>query len=127
MIVFYDANCPLCSTEMRQLKQADKYNQISLEDINATDFEARFKHIKREDARSFLHGQQSSGEMLYGLDVTFAAWNMVGKHRWLKVFKLPGFRFIANLAYRLFAKYRTQISACYSKLSSRSTCKQCRK
>jgi len=127
MIVFYDANCPLCSTEMLKLKQADMHNQISLEDINATDFETRFKYIKREEARSYLHGQQSSGEMLYGLDVTFAAWDLVGKHSWLKVFKLPGIRFIADLAYWLFAKYRMPISACYAKLMPHSACQQCKK
>jgi len=127
MIVFYDASCPLCSTEMQQLKQADKHDQISLEDINTAGFEARFTHIKREDARAFLHGQKNSGEMLYGLDVTFTAWDLVGKHTWLKVFKLPGIRFIADLAYWLFAKYRMPISACYAKLISRSACQQCKK
>lgn len=88
MIIFYDANCPLCTKEMRLLKEADKHNKIALEDINTDDFEQRFNHIKRQDALAFLHGQQDNGEMIYGLDVTFAAWQTVGRHKWLKVLQL---------------------------------------
>lgn len=111
MIIFYDGDCPLCNTKMQQLKQADTHNLITLEDINAADFETRFSYIKRADALAFLHGKRNNGEMIYGLDVTFAAWEIVGKHSWLKIFKLPGIRFIADLAYWVFAKYRKSPSA----------------
>ncbi|MEH6394265.1 thiol-disulfide oxidoreductase DCC family protein [Pseudoalteromonas sp.] len=110
MIIFYDANCPLCAKEMRLLKKADKHNKIALEDINAGDFEQRFNHIKRQDALAFLHGQQDNGEMIYGLDVTFAAWQTVGRHKWLRVLQLPGIRFLADQGYKVFAKYRTTIA-----------------
>lgn len=110
MIIFYDANCPLCTKEMRLLKEADKHNKIALEDINTDDFEQRFNHIKCQDALAFLHGQQDNGEMIYGLDVTFAAWQTVGRHKWLKVLQLPGIRFFAAQGYKVFAKYRTTIA-----------------
>ena len=96
MIIFYDASCPLCAKEMRLLKKADKHNKIVLEDINASDFEQRFSYLKRQDTRAFLHGQTDEGEMIYGLDVTFAAWQTVGRHSWLKILQLPGIRFIAD-------------------------------
>lgn len=117
MIIFYDANCPLCTKEMRLLKEADKHNKIALEDINTDDFEQRFNHIKRQDALAFLHAQQDNGEMIYGLDVTFAAWQTVGRHSWLKLLQLPGIRFIADLGYRLFAKYRRQITRIFCQSS----------
>ena len=110
MIIFYDGNCPLCVKEMNSLKRADTHNKIILEDINKDDFEQRFSYIKRKNAMAFLHGQRDNGEMIYGLDVTFAAWQTVGRHSWLKLLQLPGIRFIADLGYRLFAKYRRQIT-----------------
>lgn len=127
MIIFYDGNCPLCNTEMQQLKQADTHNLITLEDINASDFETRFSYIKRQDALNFLHGKRASGEMIYGLDVTFAAWEIVGKHSWLKIVKLPGIRFIADIAYWLFAKYRRPISDYYARFTAKPSCKRCEK
>ncbi|MBQ4833385.1 DUF393 domain-containing protein [Pseudoalteromonas sp. MMG010] len=117
MIVFYDGNCPLCSTEMRKLKQADYNNNIVLEDINAPDFEQRFNYIKREDALRFLHGQTNEGEMLYGLDVTIKAWATVGKHKWLNILKLPLINIFADIGYWLFAKYRQPIVGIFCRSS----------
>jgi predicted DCC family thiol-disulfide oxidoreductase YuxK len=57
-----------------------------------------------------LHAQNAAGEMIYGLDVTYAAGKTVGKHRWLKILRLPVIRIFADLAYKLFAKYRQPIS-----------------
>lgn len=110
MIIFYDASCPLCNAEMQQLKKADINQKIALEDINAADFDIRFPHIDKNRAMNILHAQDDAGEMIYGLDVTYAAWKTVGKHRWLKILRLPVIRLFADLGYTLFAKYRQPIS-----------------
>ena len=110
MIIFYDGNCPLCSTEMKQLKQADVENKIVLEDLNAADFSQRYPTIDVAKAMTYLHGQKSSGEIIYGLDVTYQAWSIVGKHHWLKLIRLPIIRILADCAYLFFAKYRYPIS-----------------
>lgn len=117
MIIFYDGNCPLCAKEMQLLKRADIYNKIKLEDINNNDFEQRYSYIKRQDAMAFLHGQRDTGEMIYGLDVTFAAWQTVDRHSWLKILQLPILRFGADIGYWLFAKYRKQITRFFCKSS----------
>lgn len=110
MIIFYDALCPLCTAEMQYLQKADTQQQIILEDLNAQDFNMRFPQIDKEKAMSLLHAQTDTGEMLYGLDVTYQAWKTVGKHRWLKILRLPGIRFFADAGYTFFAKYRQPIS-----------------
>ena len=84
MIIFYDGNCPLCSIEMQQLKHADIHQKIILEDLNALDFSLRYPSIDVNQAMTYLQAQTLSGEMIYGLDVTYQAWEIVGKHRWLK-------------------------------------------
>jgi predicted DCC family thiol-disulfide oxidoreductase YuxK len=110
MIIFYDGNCALCSTEMKQLKQADVENKIVLEDLNVADFSARYPEIDVAKAMTYLHAQKPSGEIIYGLDVTYQAWRIVGKHRWLKLIRLPLIRILADYGYFLFAKYRYPIS-----------------
>ncbi len=110
MIIFYDALCPLCNTEMQQLQKADKNNQLILEDLNAIDFRYRFPNIDKEKAMNLLHAETESGEMIYGLDVTYQAWKIVGKHRWLVILRLPIIRFFADLGYSFFARYRQSIS-----------------
>lgn len=110
MIIFYDANCPLCNAEMQQLKKADFEQKITLEDLNATDFNVRFPSINKTRAMEILHAQTEAGDMIYGLDVTYTAWKTVGKHRWLKILRLPVIRIFADLGYNIFAKYRQPIS-----------------
>lgn len=110
MIIFYDAGCPLCNAEMQQLKKADIQQKIALEDLNAADFDVRFPHIDKDRAMAILHAQTDAGEMIYGLDVTYAAWKTVGKHRWLKILRLPVIRIFADFGYTFFAKYRQPIS-----------------
>lgn len=110
MIIFYDGNCPLCSIEMQQLKHADIHQKIVLEDLNSLDFSLRYPSIDVNQAMTYLQAQTLSGEMIYGLDVTCQAWEIVGKHRWLKLIRLPIIRLFADLGYRFFAKYRHSIS-----------------
>ncbi|HCM04723.1 MAG TPA: cell division protein [Oceanospirillales bacterium] len=110
MIIFYDASCPLCNAEMQKLKIADKQNKITLEDLNAADFNNRFPNISKLKAMNLLHAQAASGEMIYGLDVTYEAWKTVGKHRWLIVLRLPVIKFFADMGYTFFAKHRQRIS-----------------
>ena len=131
LTVFYDGRCPLCSAEMKQLSEFDTEGKLLLEDINAHDFQQRFPHIDPVEADRILHGQYASGEMIYGLDVTQQAWELVGRHSWLKLLRLPVIRWFADIGYLLFARYRSQISylltgssqcddsACY-KIPSRS-------
>ena len=107
MIIFYDANCPLCNAEMQQLKKADFEQKITLEDLNATDFNVRFPSINKTRAMEILHARTEAGDMIYGLDVTYTAWKTVGKHRWLKILRLPVIRIFADLGYNIFAKYHS--------------------
>jgi len=110
MIIFYDGNCPLCSTEMQHLKRADSKNQIQLEDLNSTDFNIRYPYVNKTKAMGVLQAQNNAGKMIYGLDVTYQAWKTVGKYPWLKIIRLPIIRFFADAAYLFFAKRRHTIS-----------------
>ena len=110
MIIFYDAQCPLCNTEMTHLRKADKHQQLTFEDLNATDFCCRFPHINKDKAMNLLHGKMPSGELIYGLDVTYHAWKTVGKHRWLLILRLPVIKFFADMGYTFFARHRQFIS-----------------
>jgi predicted DCC family thiol-disulfide oxidoreductase YuxK len=110
LTIFYDGRCPLCSAEIKQLSEFDAAGRLILEDINAQGFQQRYPHIDPKAADRILHGQYGSGELIYGLDVTQQAWALVGRHRWLKLLRLPLIRWFADLGYLLFARYRSQIS-----------------
>jgi predicted DCC family thiol-disulfide oxidoreductase YuxK len=122
LIIFYDGGCPLCVSEMRHLSKLDTEAKISLENIYADDFNIRFPHINRKRADQILHGQLASGEVIYALDVTYAAWSLVGKRHWVAVLRWPIIKQVADYSYLFFAKYRSTISKL---LTGSERCEMC--
>lgn len=56
-----------------------------------------------------LHGYLNN-RLLLGLDVTIAAWQLVGKGFWVAPLQWPMVNRVAHGAYRFFAKHRRVIS-----------------
>ena len=130
LTIFYDSYCPLCSTEINQLKAYDSNNQLLFEDIHAVDFVQHYPYIDKVEANKLLHGQLSNGDIIYGLDVTCMAWTAVGKHRWIAILRWPGIRWISDRAYEFFARHRNTISSLVMNkkkyMSDRANCKSCK-
>ncbi|WCN08257.1 thiol-disulfide oxidoreductase DCC family protein [Marinomonas mediterranea] len=122
MIFFYDSLCPLCTAEVSQLGQYDTDCRITFVDIhNAIEME-EYPHIDPKAANDRLHLINSEGQLITGLDATYAVWRQVGKHRWLKLLRLPLVRPIADIAYVFFAKHRYTISYLFTGKKRCSTC-----
>ncbi|GIU14985.1 MULTISPECIES: thiol-disulfide oxidoreductase DCC family protein [unclassified Shewanella] len=108
--IFYDSYCPLCDAEMQQIKQLDTDNNIELQDLNQVNFASLFPHIDAELANRILHAELADGTIIKGLDVTYRAWEAVGKGRWLAFLRAPLIKPVADLGYLFFAKHRYRIS-----------------
>jgi len=120
LTIFYDGNCPLCATEMKQLKIQDKNSLINLVDIQQKDFATHYPKVKYQAAMKILHGDYN-GQLLLGLEVTHRAWTIVGKGFWVAPLNWPIFKTISHWVYLGLAKYRHQISALLVKLFNIST------
>ena len=110
LTMFYDSLCPLCVAEVQQLQALDKHSALQFVDIYGENFRDQWPHIDPVKADKILHAQRADGSMVYGLDVSAEAWALVGKHRWLKLLRLPVIRWISDLAYKVFARHRYTIS-----------------
>ncbi|RUO28776.1 DUF393 domain-containing protein [Aliidiomarina sedimenti] len=122
LTIFYDGGCPLCVHEMRKLRKLDTQSQMAFEDIHADGFAARYPDIDKTAADSILHGKTDNAEMLYGLDVTHAAWSLVGRGWLTAPLRWPGIRWLADKAYLFFARNRYKISRL---LTGQSRCDDC--
>jgi len=122
LTIYYDGHCPLCMKEMQLLKRHDNKKSIHFVDLHNDDFSKDHPHINIPKAIRILHGQLNTGELLLGLDVTCKAWSLVGKHKWLAVLRWPLIRIIADLIYRVFARYRSKISYL---LTGNKNCNSC--
>lgn len=122
LTIFYDGGCPLCVREMKHLKRLDKNQQMAFEDILKEDFLNRFPHVNVENANRILHGQSQTGEMLYGLDVTHAAWSLVGRGWLTAPLRWRILRPITDRIYLWFARNRYSVSKV---LTGKARCERC--
>ncbi|MBY6185111.1 DUF393 domain-containing protein [Marinobacter hydrocarbonoclasticus] len=106
LTLFYDSQCPLCRQEIQALRQRDPLNRLRFEDLHATDLQQRYPDIDLPRAHAVLHGLTQDGRWLTGLDVTHAAWSLVGLGHLTAPLRWRPVRPFADLAYRLFARYR---------------------
>lgn len=123
LTLFYDSQCPLCVAEMKQLSGFDHARRINIVDIQSPSLIIDYPMIDVDDATDILHGLLPDGRVITGLDVTCRAWQLVGRHRWLKLLRLPVMRQLSDLVYLLFARYRYSISWL---LTGRARCEACR-
>mgnify|MGYP001024463301 CR=1 FL=1 len=122
LTMFFDGGCPLCASEIRHLEKLDRDKKIAFEDIYAPLFTERFPHIDVKKADLVLHGQWSDGSIIYGLDVTYHSWALVGRGHWVAILRWPVFKQLAQLGYRFFARYRHRISAL---VTGKGRCEPC--
>jgi predicted DCC family thiol-disulfide oxidoreductase YuxK len=71
--------------------------------------------VSYDEAMRILHGQFDDGRIIKGLDVTYHAWSLVGKRRWVAVLRWPLIRHLFDLGYRFFARYRQPISRLFGR------------
>lgn len=126
LTIFYDGNCPLCSSEMNHLKRYDNKNQITLINIHSQNFKFIYPSIDFVAAMKILHADYN-GKLLLGLEVTHRAWTLVGKGFWVAPLNWPIFKTICHWCYLGFAKYRHQISFVLVKLLRINNQKKCTK
>ena len=95
--------------EISALQRRDSHQQLIFENIHEADFNFRYPNINITEADRILHGQLANGNMIYGLDVTAKAWELVDAHRWIQMLRWPLIRWFTDLGYRLFAGLRHPI------------------
>jgi predicted DCC family thiol-disulfide oxidoreductase YuxK len=109
LTVFYDGTCPLCAKEMKALKQRDAKQQIKTVDIYSEAF-ADYPQIDPEQANNILHALNEKGELLFGLDVTYRAWQLVGRGWLYAPLRWRIFKPAADWLYLKFANNRYRVS-----------------
>ena len=95
---------------MDHLVRLNTEAKLAFENIYARDFSQRFPQIDLQAADLVLHGQLQSGEMIYGLEVTYQAWALVGKRHWVAILRWPVVKQVSHQVYLFFAKHRSRIS-----------------
>jgi predicted DCC family thiol-disulfide oxidoreductase YuxK len=109
--VLYDSLCPVCKREVDFLQFAGrKRNGLKLVDIASADFKPEAYGLTMDEAIGSLHGFDSDGKPIDGMDTVRAMYAAVGLGWAMSWTKLPLISSICNKAYSVFAHYRPRFS-----------------
>ncbi|GAB3003271.1 thiol-disulfide oxidoreductase DCC family protein [Psychrosphaera aestuarii] len=121
-LLFYDGCCPLCVAEMSKLAKVDHNKKIEFINTQNSSQMELYPQVDVAQANKILHAIDQSGRLLLGLDVTYKAWEIVGKGWLFKPLTWRWLRFFADPIYLWFAKNRYSISAF---LTGNARCESC--
>nr|WP_319556858.1 DUF393 domain-containing protein [uncultured Vibrio sp.] len=109
LTIFYDGTCPLCAKEMRALTKHDTHQYIRSVDIYSDAF-SEYPQIDAAKANTVLHALDDCGKLLFGLDVTYRAWQLVGRGWLYAPLRWSLIRPVSDWLYIKFANNRYRIS-----------------
>lgn len=109
--LLYDSECPFCRAEVRWLLRRSEARGGSLRaiDIADPDFDAAVLGLGRDDVVRELHGIRADGTLTRAMESVRASYAAAGLGWMMAWTAWPGLRWIADAAYRVFAKYRVPV------------------
>jgi predicted DCC family thiol-disulfide oxidoreductase YuxK len=113
LTIYYDASCPVCATEMAEIKMRDVNQQLELVDCSAPAFddaEANSAGVSREAMMRIIHARDAHGTWLRGVDVFVAAYEAVNVPLMAKLWGNRLLRPFWNRAYPWIARNRQPLS-----------------
>jgi len=116
LTLLYDGGCPLCLREVTFLRRRDQRlhpdaARLAFVDIDAVDYTPdQHNGISYREAMGRIHAIQADGTVLRDVEVFRAAYRLIGLGWLYAPSAWPGLRQLADVAYRLWARWRLQLT-----------------
>ncbi|MFN7276077.1 MAG: thiol-disulfide oxidoreductase DCC family protein [bacterium] len=113
LIVYYDASCELCASEIRMLAEGDRHGHLRLVDCSAPCFDDRaFKEdgVTREQMMAAIHARDVNGQWYRGVDVFALAYAAAGLPGIARFWASARLRPLFERAYPWVARHRAKLS-----------------
>jgi len=113
LTVFYDASCPMCASEMHALRDLDRHGRLELVDCSAAQFSdegLRAEGITKDKLMALIHGRDSYGRWLVGIDCFEAVYRAVGLESAARIWGDRRLRPLLKRAYPWIARNRQTLS-----------------
>jgi predicted DCC family thiol-disulfide oxidoreductase YuxK len=108
--LLYDGACPICVREMARLAARDRANRLGFIDIAQADFEAYAYGTTLHAMLTQVHGVDSKGRLLIGIDCIAVAYTAVGLGWLVWPLKIELTKPIWSRLYQWFARNRYRVS-----------------
>lgn len=107
LTVYFDGNCPICRAEVRFYKWYDKSRLIAWTDIGLLTDEQLPPRKSRDELLGKFHAKEEGSNWHVGVDAFAVIWQRLPIfRRFAWVFRTPGLRHLAEIAYRGFLAWQ---------------------
>ena len=120
--LLYDSECPFCRLEVDWLRRRDRHGLLRAEDIAAPGFDAARYGLSKERVHARLHGVTASGTVVEGMPAIRAAWRAAGVGWVVAPTGWPVLRWLFDLGYLLFARYRVPLGRLFGRRCAGGSC-----
>lgn len=110
LTLFYDGQCPLCKAEILFLESRNTNGLLEFVDVSDQTYSEQTHKISCDAALAQMHGKLASGQILTGVSVFAAAYERVDLNVLAWIFSRNWLLPFLQFGYKIFAKYRHQIS-----------------
>lgn len=117
LTLLYDGHCPFCRAEVEWLLRRDRGSVLAVEDIAAEGFDASRYGLDPAAVNRRLHGITAAGEVVEGMAAVRAAYRAVGLGFLMAPTGWPVLRWVFDLAYFVFARYRVPLGRLFGRRS----------
>jgi len=108
LTIYYDGQCPLCLAEIHFLKHHNDKNLLDF--VSIQELGSSTVDVNCELALKTIHARLGDNLIVVGPDVFFEAYRRTNLRVINYLFSFYVFRFVYANFYKIFAKYRHQIS-----------------
>lgn len=107
--IYYDASCPLCHGEMRNLMLRNTAGLLQFVDASPPDFVSPVPGATRHDLMNMIHAVRADGQVIKGVEVFRLAYGAVGLGWVTAPTAWPVLRQLADRAYPVLVRNRYRI------------------
>jgi len=120
--LLYDSECPFCKLEVEWLQRRDRRGGLGAIDIAADGFDPRQFGLCVADVHARLHGVRADGTVVEGMAAIREAWAAAGVGWVMAPTGWPVVRWVADLGYRVFARYRVPLGRLFGRRCDTGRC-----
>ncbi|MBI3273919.1 MAG: DUF393 domain-containing protein [Candidatus Colwellbacteria bacterium] len=106
LTIFYDGACAACSRLIAYYMRKDVEKRLIAVDISGQNFRADAYNLDAVKISQYMHVRDSLGNQVIGVEAFVWIWEACGYKVLPLLFRLPLIRYVAKLAYHLFARWR---------------------
>ena len=111
LTLLYDGGCPLCVREVTFLRRRDRDQSIRFIDVDAQDYcPEDWCGISYRQAMARIHAIQADGTVLTDVEVFREAYRLIGLGWLYAPTRWPMLGPVVDALYRVWARYRLQIT-----------------